>query len=435
LPRIIVTILALALLAPAYALGGAAPASANTPSCTGWRSMIDPPQTIRVGRADGTVETVEFRTYVARVMVKEWNMTQPAVLETAAVAVKQYAWYHSLAGNWRKTYVNEAGECFDVKDSTADQIYRSNVTVAARIWNAVDATWGLSVRKSNRFFMTGYRTGLLVPCGADANGFRLYAKSVIACGKDGLTREEIQMIYYAPDLTFHWSPTWGAEQSPPAVDTPFDGPTVTLLDGAALGAPHARVAWDSEARRPEGTTYEFQRVVAGIWTTIALPDQTQTSVQLVLKPAVTHGFRVRLRDEAGNYGSWLSTSRFKPRLIQDKNTTGALSWTGAWSPVSTASAAGGSVRRSTQEGSTVTVSFTGRAAALLLTRGPREGTARVYVDDVLEAEVDLYADALQWRTFVFTRHWDKAGAHTVRVEVVPVGGRSQVQFDALLVHP
>jgi hypothetical protein len=427
-----------AVAASAVALDSAPAARASTgPSCTGWNSTIDPPTSIRVGRGSGAVETVNFRTYVARVMAKEWNVRPPAALETAAVAVKQYAWFYALAGKWRKSYVNGKGECFDVKDSTADQIYRSDVTPLPRIWTAVDETWALSVRKSDRFFLTTYRAGQAVPCGADATGSRLFAKSVIACANDGLSRERIQRIYYAPDLTFHWSErekgqVSGAEVS---VDAAIGKPDVRLRTGIALRGAHARISWDPNSRRPQGATYQLQRIVSGSWSKVSLASATQTSIDLRLKPGVQQGFRVRLRDSSGNTGAWYSTGTFKPRLVQDGNTTGVLSWTGAWSKVSNSNASGGTVRRSIQAGSSVTYTFTGRSVALIGTKGPKHGIARVFVDGTLEAEIDLYAAKNRWRRLVFTRQWEKAAAHTVRIEVVAVNGRTQVDIDGFLVHP
>jgi hypothetical protein len=433
LSRLLIAVLiATALALPAQALREPSPAAAAAgPSCTGHGSTIDPPATIRVGRADGSVDTVNFRTYVGRVMAKEWNITQPAALETAAVAVKQYAWYYALAGNWRKSYVNASGKCFDVKDSTADQIYRNGVTVAARIWSAVDVTWGLSVRKSGRFFLTGYRAGTLVPCGSDATGFRLFAKSVIDCAKKGLTREEIQRIYYAPDLTFVWSADGSGEAA--AVEVPIGAPAVELLAGVALGGANARISWHEDGTRPAGTTFQLQRIVSGAWRNVSLADPTRSSVSLYLKPGVKHGFRVRLRDADGNTGDWYSSGSFTPKLVQ--NTSSVLRWTAGWKRQSTSSASGGSAGNSVKVGSAVTHAFSGSSYALVGTTGPTFGLARIYVDGVLEAEVDLYSAKTRWRRLIFSRSWDSAGAHSVRVEVASIKGRTRVHFDAGLVLP
>ena len=438
MPRLLISaLLAAAVALPTLAATAPAPVAASSTSCTGWQSKLNPPRTIRVGRASGAVDEVDFRTYVGRVMAKEWNLSNPEVLQTAAVAVKQYAWYYALAGNWRKSYVNAAGECFDVKDSTADQIYRSDVDVLPRIWAAVDATWGLSVRKSDRFFLTGYRTGVAgTACGADATGYRLYAKSVIQCGKDGLTREQIQLIYYAPDLTFHWASSDAvASEGSSSLNVALGRPDVELLSNIALGGTHARISWDAASARGSGMHYQVQHFRAGAWREVALTDPTARSIDAYLKPGATHAFRVRLRDAKGNVGSWYGTGKFKPRLVQNGNTTGILKWSAGWSRLSTTKASGGSVGVTTKVGSSVSVEFSGRSIAIVGTRGPSHGIVRVYVDGKLDEEIDLYAGSNRWRQLVYSRNWERSGQHTVRLELVGAKGRTTFHFDAALIHP
>jgi hypothetical protein len=441
LPHLLARVaLALILAVTAVGLVAAGPqstpalAGGEGPSCTGWTSITEPPPTIRVGRASGAVDVVDFRTYVGRVMAKEWNVRPAAALEAAAVAVKQYAWYYALAGNWRKSYVNSNGRCYDVKDSTSDQIYRHDADVLPRVWSAVDATWGITVRKSGSFFLTTYRAGQSVKCGSDAIGTRLFAKSVIDCANRGLSRAEIQHTYYSPNLTIHGDGATAAA-SGGSISANLGRPAVELLTGPALGGAHARISWDPDRRRPANTTYQLQRLVAGSWTNVTLASGTQTSIQLRLKPGTKQGFRVRLRNSSGNVGSWFSTGTFTPRLVQDSNTSGVLAWTGGWSRVSTTNASGGTVRRSTQPGSAVTFSFTGRSVAWVGTKGPRFGTARVFVDGVLEAQVDLSASTNRWRRLLFSRTWQEAGPHTLRIEVTGEKGAGQVDVDAFLLHP
>jgi hypothetical protein len=149
--------------------------------CERWHSLTRPPDTIRVLRTrSNNVQTVSFRRYVAIVMSKEWPSYLPqAVVEAGAVAVKQYAWYHALY-----TTRSSKGGCFDVKDGTGDQIYRPrNNRPTSDHHRALDATWGVSLRKHGNFFMTAYRRGAKVRCGRDSNGNRLYALSAKHCAE------------------------------------------------------------------------------------------------------------------------------------------------------------------------------------------------------------------------------------------------------------
>jgi peptidoglycan hydrolase-like amidase len=116
-------------------------------SCTGWSSLRVPPATIRVLR-NGAVKTVDFRRYVGVVMATEWGSYLPqAVLDAAAVAVKQYGWYFTLRGNHRNGFVTSSGECYDVVSTTRDQLYQpGRAAITSKHKRAMNRTWGLSLR-------------------------------------------------------------------------------------------------------------------------------------------------------------------------------------------------------------------------------------------------------------------------------------------------
>ncbi|MBA3851686.1 MAG: SpoIID/LytB domain-containing protein [Chloroflexi bacterium] len=200
--RLAAAALALALL-PVFVPGTASPVAADSRSCTGWTSRIVPPETIRVLRRTGQVVEVPFRDYVARVMVSgEWPDWLPyATLKAGAFASKQYAWYYALAGNHRSTYVKD-GKCYDVKDSTIDQMYAHFGKPTERQKRARDAMWDLSLRRESgdgriRFILTGYRSfGGSYECGKDADSWKLYATSAQDCGDRGWTGRQILTRYY-----------------------------------------------------------------------------------------------------------------------------------------------------------------------------------------------------------------------------------------------
>ena len=201
-----------------------APAFGSPAVCTPWTDEYTPPATIRVLRTErdevppevvGTVQDVDFRSYVATTMAVEWPEHYPiATLKAGAVATKQFAWYHVIHPRG-KTVVQPDGStaCFDVEDTWVDQYFypeKHGVGMPAgpgpKIAKAIDLTWGITLRKysrstqSSRFFLTGYRSGSSSVCGEDANGFKLFHNSTRACGKDGLTFREILRRYLMPNL-------------------------------------------------------------------------------------------------------------------------------------------------------------------------------------------------------------------------------------------
>ena len=190
-------LIVLVCLAPSSMPG---PVSAAT--CTGWNSSRNAPSTIRVlrtsGPAAGNVQVVNFRAYVETVMPSEWTSYTPAAaLRAGAIAIKQYAWYWTI--NWRGKSVG--GACYDVVDSTNDQVYNPEARrPSTSHLAAVEATWDATVRRSDRFFATGYRAGSHVNCGTDADTFRLYQNSAMECARDGKSWDEILRLYYGPNL-------------------------------------------------------------------------------------------------------------------------------------------------------------------------------------------------------------------------------------------
>jgi hypothetical protein len=173
-------------------------ASAGATQCTKWSSTTTPPLTINVYRvSEGKVDTVTFKDYVMRVVSREWDVKQAALRQAGSVAVKQYAWYNVL--HWRGGKYN--GTCFDVKDTTADQLYANKPIseIPLTVKNSVNSTWTWSLHRNGTFPMTGYRTGQILPCAADA-GYRLYVRSARRCAINGWGAARILSVYYTANV-------------------------------------------------------------------------------------------------------------------------------------------------------------------------------------------------------------------------------------------
>ena len=176
--RLLGGVTALVIALGALAFPSAEPARAGS-SCTGWNSLLRPPTTIRVYRtATKRTETVPFRAYVEIVMASEWGPRSPAAaLRVGAVAAKQFGWYYTM--HWRGGR-DRAGRCYDVKDTSADQVYNPTKATVAKHRAAVAATWAISLRKRNAFFLTGYRAGT-GSCTANLDGWKLYQRDAVDC--------------------------------------------------------------------------------------------------------------------------------------------------------------------------------------------------------------------------------------------------------------
>jgi hypothetical protein len=194
--RLLGGVAALAIALGALAFPSAEPSRAASAECTGWTSSIVPPTSIRVYRtAARRTVTVPFRTYVEKVVAAEWGRTAPpAALRIGAVTVKQYAWYFTM--HWRGGR-DAAGRCYDVVDSTRDQLYDPGRQPSAAQLAAVAATWNVSLRKGDRFFMTGYRPGT-GSCTAHVDGWRLYQRDAVDCvRKKGDSAEALARRFFS----------------------------------------------------------------------------------------------------------------------------------------------------------------------------------------------------------------------------------------------
>ncbi len=197
---------------------------------TNWPDELHPPDTIRILRSKGPnagrVETVNFWKYVGVVLRAEYSSGQDKPdpwMRMGALTVKQYAWYKTMFwGGGRVTYsdgTSSITSCWDVKDTTADQIYKdvkpdpnnagqwilANVPTAANL-KAMRETWHISMRKwmtdklKSRLFLSGYRSGKQKPCGTDTTGFKIYQKSLRDCGVKKMTFEETMRRYFEDRL-------------------------------------------------------------------------------------------------------------------------------------------------------------------------------------------------------------------------------------------
>jgi hypothetical protein len=63
--------------------------------------------------------------------------------------------------------------------------------------------------------------------------------------------------------------------------------------------------------------------------------------------------------------------------------------------------------------------------------GPNRGAAKVYIDGILAATVDLYAATPTYLRVAFAKSWTTAGNHTIRIVVLGTAGRPRVDLDAL----
>ncbi len=194
----------------------------------------------------------------------------------------------------------------------------------------------------------------------------------------------------------------------------------------------AKVVWPAATDALSGVT-AYQAgwsVDGGSWTSQTLSAGVR-SLTRTMSTGRTYAFRLRARDAAGNWSSWVTQQGFRIGVAQD--TSPSIVRTGTWGTSKLSSWSRSSALYSRTKGSTLSRTLTGRAIAWVAAFGPSRGKARVYVDDVLVDTISLYRSSSSYRRIMYSKAWTTSGAHTIRIEVVGTAGHPRVDMDAFLV--
>jgi uncharacterized protein with LGFP repeats len=197
------------------------------------------------------------------------------------------------------------------------------------------------------------------------------------------------------------------------------GPSVALRTGSLNGIVPVRLRWAVE----DAGGLAGLAVTAPATADLA-PGTTAWAGSVKAGAETTYGLRAT--DRAGNARSVAvqRTAYVAAETLADR--------TGTWSSVGSASYLGGKALRSTSADSSLTWSFTGRSAALAVSRTAVSGRVRVFVDDEPAGVIDLRSPETLHRRSVWTRSWSDSEPHTVRIEVEGTAGRPGVIADGLV---
>ncbi|AWS49119.1 hypothetical protein DKM19_42185 [Streptosporangium sp. 'caverna'] len=150
------------------------------------------PTTILVYRKSlNRVDRVEFKTYIKNVLPNEWPSYWPAEsLRAGAIAVKNFGWYWAL----RSASKTPSGQCYDVSDHTASQVYKPGSATAATN-AAVDATWGTRMTRNGEIFKAQY-CSTTTACGHWVTGDWMSQTGSRDKAKAGWSHSRILKDYY-----------------------------------------------------------------------------------------------------------------------------------------------------------------------------------------------------------------------------------------------
>jgi subtilisin family serine protease len=215
------------------------------------------------------------------------------------------------------------------------------------------------------------------------------------------------------------------DRTPPVIGA--SSPRARLVArGAYRGSAPVRLAWT--ATDPGGhvaRTDLQQRQASGAWRRIRSAG-AHGQADVTLTGSRRGAFRVRATDDVGNVGQ----SQTLVTWVQRRDSSSEqIVWSGSWRTRSSSVAAGRSLRASSSPGASAELSFTGRAVAWVAPTGPGEGRARVLIDDVAVATINLQSSSSRSRRIVFASPALTPGQHRITIRVL----KGRVELDALLV--
>jgi hypothetical protein len=198
------------------------------------------------------------------------------------------------------------------------------------------------------------------------------------------------------------------------------GPSVVLRKGSLNGSVPVRVGWAASD-------------TGGLRTvTMTRPATVQLGVTAngwngTARPGVSTTWSLRAADKAGN-ATAASVTR-TPSVLSEATATR----TGRWTTLRNSAYLSGGAMRSITGGSSMTWTFTGRSAALAVSRTSVSGLVTVYVDGTRVGTVDLRSASTVHRQAIWAKNWGATGTHTVKVVVAGTAGRPGVVLDGLVV--
>lgn len=198
------------------------------------------------------------------------------------------------------------------------------------------------------------------------------------------------------------------------------------LSGTAMPV---NVTWSATDTGGSGVvTYDVARSLDGAAFATVASGLTAATWATSVASGHTYRFETRAHDKSGNVSGWAAGPTMRPSYAQQ--TLSTMAWAGSWTTVSATAYSGGSERKTSAAGASVSYTFTGRAVAVLASRDPAYGQAKVYIDGAYVVTMETAAASHMDRAVTFSKAltW---GTHTIKLVVVGTAGRPTVAFDAL----
>ena len=250
----------------------------------------------------------------------------------------------------------------------------------------------------------------------------------------------------------YWNPNDGASMVVIGPITVAAGPLVTITQpfltyrvGQIAGSTFpASLVWTNTSPN-KATSYRVYRSIDGnvsfallatipVTTTTGAPGY-KYSYPVTVNPGHYWQYKVVAVNGSGAGPEQISRKDYA-RAYANQNSSTNFTYKGTWAGASLLNYWGGSTKASKIAGSSVTFTFTGTVAAIVMATGPTRGSFKVYTYESgtwrLWRTISTYSGVNGYRKTLWSIRWPEPGTRAIRVVVVGTAGHPRVDIDGFM---
>jgi hypothetical protein len=198
----------------------------------------------------------------------------------------------------------------------------------------------------------------------------------------------------------------------------------------------ARVFWAPGSSLTSGVSCCTSNVYDDLTGASIVSGTTASTASVTLTDGSPYRFAIDSFDANGRYVGTALTDPPSDGVIQDMGLTddSVFTYVGTWTTHADASAMGGSTQVTTQANASASFS-TGsiKGFALVVTTGPTQGSAKVYIDGSLTATVSTNSTSVHERRVVFAKFFPGyfPAGHTIKIVNTATSGHPGLAIDGV----
>ena len=207
-------------------------------------------------------------------------------------------------------------------------------------------------------------------------------------------------------------------------------PSVQLVASSLSMRSHVRVTIGFTSGGDLAAVEVRQQIDAGAWSALATIHNGSV-LERTLSTGHRYRFQTRSTDLAGNVGGWATSGVFLATAVSQASSL--VTHSAGWATSTSSAYWGASALVSSTTSATVTLHATASSVAWISRVGPTRGTARVYLDGVQVATINLFAATSGGPRIVWAQNTHSHRAHVVVIKVSGTRGHPSVVVDGFIV--